>query len=304
MTNAEKALAYLQLQKMDDKLDDIAIQETAQLYNMPLEEVQALMRQLQKTPQYNKAITYSAGGKIGGIVYVILIAAISIGIARSEDSASVLYGAQGIIYALLALGGLIGLVVQLAEIRPVEQSKAVELSGFKRTVNRLLVFRHSTPGEKVFLPGLIAIFTLLSLLYISIIKPYEMHEKDWRLYRNVTLQEDCKRVIRKLHKSTEDYYTVRLNEYTGDYKWDKKDHLFAFMAMTPEVLQKGDKIDIYTNKKNAVYDIVKEGAHFLNLEQRNKQAGQQTLLYVGCIGGIMALTLACAQLSKPSSGAQ
>lgn len=291
MTNSEKALHYLYLQKREGIPDQKAIKDTAAFYDISEQEMEVLMNGLQNTPQYNEGIIKSIWKPLGFFVFLIFIFLLLADLSNGDSGGSTFCKILATLIALLGLGTLIGIAAPLSEIKPVEKEKEAQLSTFRKACNKVLRLGRGAIPILVVAPVAGVIVTSLTIAFVRISQCKQLHMHQWQLHQGLVLTEDCKRIT-KNDSIPSDHYLLITGKDNTDYTWNSDDHYFTFNTAAPDkYLKKGDTVGIYTSPRNSqfVYDITVKSRHLLNLQKRNELAAKEAVSSARMFGGVFTL---------------
>lgn len=259
LTEIEKAACYIQMLKQEGKLDEAALPELLQMYQITQEEAESLLASFKQTEAYKRSVTNIIKEQLVTLLCFVIFGLFFLFVGLGDSDNKNLFALHGLIYLL----GAFGLTVYL----------------FK-----LLRERFSNNGKYAWIANKVLPYVIvLSLLvgyqqYQFFRKSYLLDTTSWQA-TSITLTSDCKE-IRTGGKHPIYYYEFFCNEYAYPIRWYKESHLYAFNKnLQPDIyLHKGDSITIYITdlaKRNdyiSIGNVTKNKEGFLNIAERNKKA--------------------------------
>jgi hypothetical protein len=262
MTELEKAAGYVQMLKQEGKLDENALPELLQMYNVSETEGKELIESFKQTTEYKKSVTKNIGAQLVILIVFLCIALFYYFIGTDKDGIP-LFSFFGIWFFL----GAIGLGVYI----------------FK-----LLRERFTVNPKYSFLKNKALLWCIISLIYAGVLqynlsnKKYLLNTNNWKQKSNLVLDSDCEEISTGGKHPTH-YYQFTVEQFTKKFRWYDANHLYKFNpSSTPSIyLQKKDTINVWidsTANKDyfEVANIQKDGRLFLNLNERNLKAAKKS----------------------------
>lgn len=264
MTEREKAIGYLQMLKIEGHLDETALPQLQEMYNLQKGEAEQLLEEFKLKPEYNQSITNNIKEKA-----VILIFCLAVGgfflFASLSPTGSSGFSVHAIFF-LLAAFGLIVYILKLSN------------EAFKITTNLPWIKNKALPFV------VICSIAFAWFQYNVSSRKYLLLPAAWVKVDSLVIAEKIKEKHKS--KSGDYYYEILIENYTTAFKWYNKQHLYCFNIAPPnKLLMKGDTVSIWLEKNtnahlkasayNMVFDVEKKGARFLDIEERNEAAKEE-----------------------------
>ncbi|MDR6339444.1 hypothetical protein HNQ91_002495 [Filimonas zeae] len=271
------------------------------MYDISEEEVTALLKQLQNTPAYNKAIINGIWKFIGAFLSSAFFCAFYAGMGSSVGGLNTVCVFIAAICGLSSLTSLMGVIARLSEMRAAKKKEETLPEQSGKELNKTALLKPDVIAILITTPLVAAIIITMPVLYIKLSGSKILNSNRWQLHQDIVLQEDCKRVREHDKTTSPDYYLLLSGDNNKGYIWNSDDHYFSFHTAAPDkYLKKGDTIDIYTSEADSllVYDIGVKGNHLLNLKKRNELAEEQGINSAIKYGVILAIIFIIIMLTK------
>lgn len=262
MTELEKAAGYLEMLKREGQLDETALPELKNMYQLTDEQAHTLLAQFKTTPAYKESFQQTLLNETAQFLFLLVVGGCFLYpmIAKNGTYAFSLYA---VVFLLGALGVLVFLLKLIRE----------KLDDVKR-----FALLHNKALPAVVLAGL----ALGYYQYQFSHQTYLLQPSAWRMLSNLVLSNDCTENSTG-GKHPNYYYQLDIAHYPRSFRWYSDAHEYAFHpGLNPEDLRKGDTIQVWINASEQtsdaaflnIYDLEKNGHVFLDLAARNKKAGK------------------------------
>lgn len=249
----EKALGYVQLLKLEGKLDEEVITELQRMYELDHADAASLLKTFKTERQdvYKAQIKNNIIWALGPLAICIIIAIIYIALGDDAGGGikSFSWG-----YALLFIFGALGMLAFIFQL-------------FKERIMMLPFFWEKDHlGKQVQRKGVTKRVAAVSVLFFIAIGAFIIimikgdivfDQSKMKSVSNVVLEENCKEIAIRKGKSTNHYYQFKIMDNPKAFWWAHADHLYQFInGNNPDKYFKaGDTISLLIDKQDLINDL-------------------------------------------------
>lgn len=259
LTEIEKAACYIQMLKQEGKLDEAAIPELLQMYQITQEEAETLLASFKQTEAYKSSVTSILKEQLVTIICFVIFGIFFLFVGLGDSDNKNLFALHGLVYLL----GAFGLTVYLFKLL---RERFADNEKYGWIANKALTY------------VIVLSFFVGYLQYQFSQKTYLLNTSNWQI-NTIKMTSDCKEVSTG-GKNPIYYYEFFCSDYQYPIRWYKESHLYAFNKnLQPNIyLHKGDSITIYITdlaKRNdyiSIGNVIKNNEVFLNINARNEKA--------------------------------